>query len=96
MKRRGFLKNLFKGVLGLAVTRQAMASQTAINSSYCGLSLLPSSSAGIGKLCNCFIMPRMDQSGPMFEARSDGTIVANLDGYAIVPRYMFEENGSKK
>lgn len=41
-----------------------------------------------GKLKNCLLVP--GAKGPMFYQRKDGTIVANLDGYAIVPRAEYE------
>ena len=38
-----------------------------------------------GKLCNNLIVMRASERDPLFFRREDGTIVANLDGYAIVP-----------
>jgi len=46
-----------------------------------------------GKLVNCLLCPRdvpADKEGPMFYQREDGTIVANLEGYVIVPREEYE------
>lgn len=43
-----------------------------------------------GYLKNCIIKPDNTQNGPMFISRVDGTIVPNLDGYAIIPRREYE------
>lgn len=37
-----------------------------------------------GFLKNCYISPRVGDA-PMFHGREDGTIVAALEGYVIVP-----------
>lgn len=36
-------------------------------------------------LRNCLIRPRKGEAAPLFYQRDDGTVVARLDGYAIVP-----------
>jgi len=38
-----------------------------------------------GKLISCLLIPREGDEGPMFYQRKDETIVANLEGYAILP-----------
>lgn len=42
-----------------------------------------------GKLINCDITVR-DGDGPLFIGRQDGTIVANLDGYMIIPKEQYD------
>lgn len=38
-----------------------------------------------GKLVHCYFEPKKPQREYPFIGREDGTIVANLEGYAIVP-----------
>lgn len=49
-----------------------------------------------GKVVRCYGEPRKDQKGTMFFARSDGTIVANLEGYAIIPIEEWEKLTGRK
>ena len=37
------------------------------------------------KLESCYLIPRADQDSPMFWLDAKGRVLANLDGYAIVP-----------
>ena len=41
-----------------------------------------------GKLENCLLQPRENEV--IFVLRSDGTVVAHLDGYAIIPIEVFK------
>lgn len=42
-----------------------------------------------GFLHNCFIKPREEDEGPLFEQTDDG-LFCRLDGYAIIPREEYE------
>lgn len=41
-------------------------------------------------IANCWIEMHDRQKEPMFRFRGDGTVTVHLDGYAIIPREMFE------
>ena len=43
-----------------------------------------------GKLVNCYFEARDDETEYPFISRPDGTIVPNLEGYAIVPLDIWE------
>ena len=44
-----------------------------------------------GRIENCYIEPRDDQEGYMFETNSKGSLVPNLKGYAIIPIEKWEQ-----
>lgn len=45
---------------------------------------------GNGRVTNCFLWGRKSDPGPLFYERPDGAIIANLDGYAIIPKEEYE------
>jgi len=47
--------------------------------------------ASKGKLIGNYLARNEKGSGPMFYQRKDGTIVTNLEGYAVVPLEQFAE-----
>ena len=49
-----------------------------------------------GKLVRCFFEPPDVQTEYPFLMRADGTIVANLEGYAIIPIKKWESLTGKK
>ena len=51
----------------------------------CGFVELSLDNSNKGKLISCYVEGNDDSDEYMFECRDDGTIVANLEGYAIIP-----------
>ena len=89
MNRRNFVKGLLgitAGALGLSKMPEKMPPRAMVDKG-CIQDISCVEKVECGKIRNCLLIAKKNQIGPIFTVTEDarGTIIPNLNGYAIVP-----------